>query len=117
LTGVIAIDESGDLGPDGSRYFAMTVIMIRRARDLKKSYDCLMRDAKGHRFYDTKDNVSSVKVLEAVASSDVRIIYEVVDKNSENPNGSMETTSMSKPSLKSSNRQWSSRPATASGLP
>ena len=41
MTGLIAIDESGDLGSSGIRYFTMVAIVMFRTRHLKKAADVI----------------------------------------------------------------------------
>ena len=43
MTGLIVIDESGDLGPHGSKYFAIAAIVVFRSRDLKKAASFLSK--------------------------------------------------------------------------
>ena len=38
MTGLIVIDESGDLGSKGTTYFAMAAIVMIRPRHLKPAY-------------------------------------------------------------------------------
>jgi hypothetical protein len=41
VTGLIAIDESGDLGSSGTRYFTMAAIIMFRTRYLKRAADAI----------------------------------------------------------------------------
>jgi len=41
MTGPIAIDESGNLGSSGTRYFTMVAIVMFRTRHLKKAADVI----------------------------------------------------------------------------
>ena len=50
MTGLIAIDESGDLGSAGKRYFSIAAIVMLRPRDLKKAADFIPKDKIEHRW-------------------------------------------------------------------
>lgn len=79
MSWVVAIDESGDLGAH-SRYFAMAAIVIRRPRMLRTAYRAIpVRNAES-KFHNSSDR-EIVGVLEALASSDVRIATVSVDKH------------------------------------
>ena len=79
MTGLIAIDESGDLGSSGSRYFCIAAMIMLRSRDLKKA-SSLLSKIHEYKWYNSTSEKRTM-VLEAMADSNVRVVYTVVDKN------------------------------------
>ena len=79
MTGLIAIDESGDLGSSGSRYFCIAAMILLRGRDLKKASSLLSKDHE-YKWYNSAPR-KRMMVLEAMAESNIRVVYKVVDKN------------------------------------
>ena len=79
MTGLIAIDESGDLGSSGSRYFCIAAIIMLRTRDLKKASSLLAKDCEG-KWYNTFPE-KRIRIMEAMAESNMKVVYTVVDKN------------------------------------
>ena len=79
MTGLIAIDESGDLGSSGSRYFCIAAMIMLRSRDLKKASSLLSRDHE-YKWYNTTPE-KRMMILQAMLDSKVKIVYTVVDKN------------------------------------
>ena len=77
MTSVIYIDESGDLGPDGSECFAMASIVMIRARHLKAASK--MIDSRGKKWYDS-DPGWKREVLQKLSECQFRTVYSVVDK-------------------------------------
>lgn len=79
MTGLIAIDESGDLGPRGSRYFVVAAIVTDRSRHLLKAYKTIPKGNTEMKFYSVayKDKK---RVLTEVAGTNVRVVYVCVDK-------------------------------------
>jgi len=49
MTGLIAIDESGDLDPHGAEIFSMAAIVMLHPRDLKKAADAIPSDRIEHK--------------------------------------------------------------------
>ena len=80
MTGLIAIDESGDLGSAGTEYFAMAAIVMLRPRDLKKAADLIPK-----KDYEVKWNNSlpskRSEILQSMGDLRFRIVYTVVNKN------------------------------------
>ena len=79
MTGLIAIDESGDLGSAGSRYFCIAAIIMLRTRDLKKASSLLAKDCEG-KWYNTFPE-KRIRIMESMAESNLKVVYTVVDKN------------------------------------
>ena len=79
MTGLIAIDESGDLGSSGSRYFCIAAIVMLRTRDLKKASSLLAKDCEG-KWYNTFPE-KRIGIMEALAESNLKVVYAAVDKN------------------------------------
>lgn len=80
MTGLIAIDESGDLGSSGTRFFTMAAIIMLRPRNLKKAADAIPQ--KG---YEVKWNNSDAQtrrdIIGVMSDLSFRIVYCTVDKN------------------------------------
>ena len=79
MTGLIAIDESGDLGSHGTRYFAIAVIVMLRPRNLKKAADLLPKDSE-RKWHNSLPQVRE-EVLSAMSDLRFNAVYTVVDKN------------------------------------
>jgi len=78
---LIAIDESGDTGPNGSRFFVMAAVVSIRSRHLLKAYKAIPTGANEIKFYDaTRDE--RIRVLREIANADVKIVYVCVNKES-----------------------------------
>lgn len=81
MTGLIAIDESCDLGQEGSRYFLMAAIITRRPRNLLSAYKKIPTRGGGRtKFYNATEK-ERIDVLKEVALSDIDIVYVCVDKS------------------------------------
>ena len=84
MTGLIAIDESGDLGSAGSDYFAMASIVTSASRNLKKASSQIPLGKIEYKFFNTfPDKIH--RILNQVCDSEVSINYIVTCKN--NPIG------------------------------
>jgi len=79
LTGLIAIDESGDLGQRGSRHFVIAALVTSRSRHLLGAYKAIPRDGREIKFYDSSFE-ERIRVLTEVARADVKIVYLCIDK-------------------------------------
>ncbi len=81
MTGLIAIDESGDLGSDGSRYFLMASIVARRARSLLKAYKVApTSNGPEIKFYNAEPK-ERINVLKEVAKAEsLSIVFVRIDK-------------------------------------
>lgn len=79
MTGLIAIDESGDLGSHGTRYFAIAAIVMLRPRNLKEAADLLPKDTE-RKWHNSIPQVRE-EVLSAMSTLRFNAVYSVVDKN------------------------------------
>lgn len=79
MTGLIAIDESGDLGSHGTRYFAIAAIVMLRPRNLKKAADLLPKDTE-RKWHNSIPQVRG-EVLSAMSDLRFNAVYTAVDKN------------------------------------
>ncbi|MBO7352475.1 MAG: DUF3800 domain-containing protein [Candidatus Methanomethylophilaceae archaeon] len=79
MTGLIAIDESGDLGPSGSKYFSIAAIIMLRPRNLKKASDMLPNGEE--RKWHNSTPVFRRNLLETLSELSFNVVYTVVNKN------------------------------------
>lgn len=80
MKGLIAIDELGDLGQKGSRYFLMAAIITYRQRNLLKTYKSIPTRGDGRTKFYNASKKERIKVLREIANSNVNIVYVCVDK-------------------------------------
>jgi len=79
VTGIAAIDESGNTGPNGTRYFVISAVISNRSRNLLQTSK-LIKNSKGEsKFYNCNIDVRK-SILEELASTDSIIVSVVVDK-------------------------------------
>lgn len=80
MTGLIAIDESGDTGKEGSRFFIMAAIVTSRSRNFLKAYKATpTSDGPEIKFYDA--NIEErIRVLREVSKANASIVYVCIDK-------------------------------------
>ena len=83
MTGLIAIDEAGDLGSAGTRYFTMVAIVLFRSRDLKKAAASIPNDNIEHKWNNSTPE-RRFDVLKSMTDQKFKIVYVVVDKNHPN---------------------------------
>lgn len=80
MTGLIAIDESGDLGPSGTEYFTIAALVMFRPRSLKKAANTIPK-----RDYEVKWNNSCDQtrrmVFEAMSELPFTVVHSTVNKN------------------------------------
>lgn len=79
MTGIVAIDECGDLGKNGSRYFVMAAMMSNRSRNLLKTSKLITNTEYEEKYKNTPED-KIIKILESVSESGVVITYIAVDK-------------------------------------
>lgn len=79
MTGLIVIDESGDLGSSGTKYFSVAALIVLRPRYLKKAAD-LLPDDEEHKWHNSTPSFRK-EILSAMSDLDFRVVYTVVDKN------------------------------------
>ena len=80
LTGLIAIDESGDLGSSGTVFFTIAAIVMFRPRSLKKAAEAIPK-----KDYEVKWSNSNAQirrdVIGAMSNLPFKIVYCTVNKN------------------------------------
>jgi hypothetical protein len=79
----ILIDESGDTGRKGSRYFVMAAVMVSRTKSLSSASRAVGSSHTERKFYNSSDEIR-VNVLTEVSLSRATIVYMCVDKYDHN---------------------------------
>lgn len=79
MTGLIVIDESGDLGSNGSEYFAMAALILFRTRHLKSAYKLLPKDYE-RKWYDSTPDEKN-EILDAMAKCQFKAVVCAINKN------------------------------------
>ena len=79
MTGLIAIDEAGDLGSAGTRYFSMAAMVMLRPHDLKKASKLLPKEDE-RKWHNTLP-VFRKQLLETMSELKFDVVYTTVDKN------------------------------------
>lgn len=80
-TGLIAIDESGDTGQKGSRYFLMAAIVTIRSRNYLRAYKATpSRDGPEIKFYNAKHEEHVEVLTEVACTANSDIVYVCIDK-------------------------------------
>lgn len=80
MTGLIVIDESGDLGSKGSTYFAIAALVMLRPRHLKVASKLLPNDGREHKWVNT-DSDARKELLNTMSGCEFRAVYAVINKN------------------------------------
>lgn len=80
MTALIIIDESGDLGPNGSQFYIMAAVITGRSRHLSKAAKEIPTHAVEPKYYNSDEKTKS-KILNEISSSKCIIIYVCVDKH------------------------------------
>lgn len=80
MTGLIAIDESGDLGPSGTEFFTIAAIITLRARYLKPAANAIPDDVCEIKWNNSKSEIRC-KVIEALSVLPFKVVYCTVNKN------------------------------------
>lgn len=80
MTGLIVIDESGDLGSKGSTYFVIAAMVMLRPRSLKAASKKLPNDGKEHKWVNT-DADGRIQILATMSDCDFKVVYSVINKN------------------------------------
>jgi hypothetical protein len=80
MTGLIAIEESGDTGQGGTRFFVMVAIVTRRSRHLLSTSKKIPEKGYETNFKNSSDEERR-EVLTELANSDAQIVYLCIDKN------------------------------------
>lgn len=79
MTGIAAIDESGDTGKNGSRYFVMAALVTSRSRHFLNASKLIVNKYGECKYYDSKHS-TKIDVLSALSQTDAVIIAIIVDK-------------------------------------
>lgn len=79
MTGLIVIDESGDLGSGGSKYFAMAALILFRTRHLKSAYKLLPKNYE-RKWYDSTPEERN-EILDAMAECQFKAVVCAINKN------------------------------------
>ena len=80
MTGLIVIDEAGDLGSSGTKYFTIAAIIVFRSRDLKMASLTIPNDKIEHK-WNNSTPARRMGVLNSLSNSKIRVAYCVVNKN------------------------------------
>lgn len=80
MTGLIAIDESGDLGSSGTEYFAIAAIVMLRPRDLKKAANTIPKNNYEVKWANASPSTKT-DVIGSLEDLRFKIVYTVVNKN------------------------------------
>ena len=80
MTGLIAIDESGDLGESGTRFFVIAAIVSGRSRHLLSTYKKIPIKEYESKFSNSSDEERE-GVLNEITTTDTQIVCVCVDKN------------------------------------
>lgn len=84
MTGLIVIDESGDLGPNGTRFFSIAAIIAFRSRDLKRAANILPKNSE--RKWHNSLPQQRTFILETMSHLKFKVVYTIINKN--NPHNS-----------------------------
>ena len=79
MTGLIVIDESGDLGSSGTEYFSIAALIVLRPRYLKKAADLLPSNEE-RKWHNSTPSFRN-EILSTMSDLDFRVVYTVVNKN------------------------------------
>ena len=79
LTGLIVIDESGDLGSNGSRFFSMAALVMFRSRYLKNASKMIPNDEEEHKWSNTEPEKRKA-LFEVMNQCNFDAVYSAVEK-------------------------------------
>lgn len=79
MTWLVAIDESGNLGPV-TRFFVMSAIITKRVRNLNQVFKTIPKIREESKFCNSTDSEIE-KILNELSMTDTQIISIIVDKN------------------------------------
>ena len=80
MTGLIVIDESGDLGSKGTTYFAMAAMIMIRPRHLKSAYKLLHKGSFEQKWYNSSKEERS-QLFKTMSVCQFKAVYSVINKN------------------------------------
>ena len=81
MTGLIVVDESGDLGSNGSRFFSMAALVMFRSRYLKNASKMIPNDEEEHKWSNTEPEKRKA-LFEVMNQCNFDAVYSVVEKRS-----------------------------------
>ena len=79
MTGIIAIDESGDLGKNGTRFFVISAIITNRSRSLLLTSKLINNNCFEMKYTNSDDKTRKL-ILKSISESKITVTYIVVDK-------------------------------------
>ena len=79
MTALIAIDEAGDLGSAGTRFFSIAAIIVFRSRDLKKAASLLPSNSE-RKWHNTIPEKRK-ELFSVMSDLKFSVVYAVVEKN------------------------------------
>ena len=79
MTGLIVVDESGDLGSNGSRFFSMAALVMFRSRYLKNASKMIPNDEQEHKWSNTEPEKRKA-LFEVMNQCNFDAVYSVVEK-------------------------------------
>lgn len=80
MTWTISIDECGDVGKNGTRFFVIAATIVIRSKNLKNVAK-LITNTKGEMKYSNTDKETQFAIMSALSTSNVTIMYIVADKH------------------------------------
>ena len=79
MTGLIVVDESGDLGSNCSRFFSMAALVMFRSRYLKNASKMIPNDEEEHKWSNTEPEKRKA-LFEVMNQCNFDAVYSVVEK-------------------------------------
>ena len=83
MTGLIVVDESGDLGSNGSRFFSMAALVMFRSRYLKNASKMIPNDEEEHKWSNTEPEKRKA-LFEVMNQCNFDAVYSVVERETPN---------------------------------
>ena len=80
MTGLIVIDESGDLGSKGTVYFSMAAMIMLRPRHLKPAYKLLHKGSFEQKWYNSSEQ-ERIQLFNSMNNCQFKAVYSVINKN------------------------------------
>ena len=103
MTGLIVVDESGDLGSNGSRFFSMAALVMFRSRYLKNASKMIPNDEEEHKWSNTEPEKRKA-LFEVMNQCNFDAVYSVVEKrNPKSKNAVYGNTELPNPTLSNAN--------------
>ena len=80
MTGLIVLDESGDLGLNGTKEFTLAALIIFRPRHLKSAYKLVQNKGAESKWHNTEHQFKE-KVLKTMDNCQFDYVYATINKN------------------------------------